>query len=56
MGASVISYARWYYWELPPRLLDDADELAQWAQQAYAIACAAKAKTSRKKKSAKRKR
>ena len=44
------------YWELPPRLLDDADELAQWARQAYAIACAAKAKTSRKKKSAKRKR
>lgn len=42
------------YWQLPPRLLDDADELADWARQAYAIACAAKAKTPRK-KSVKRK-
>lgn len=47
------------YWELPPRLLEEADELAEWARQAQTIACAAKAKTSRKtrkKKSVKRKR
>ena len=26
------------YWRLPDRLYDDADELAQWARQAFAVA------------------
>ena len=38
------------YWELPPRLLEEADELAQWARQAHGIAHAAKAKASSKTK------
>ena len=38
------------YWELPPRLLEEADELAQWARQAHGIAHAAKAKASFKTK------
>lgn len=40
------------YWEVPPRLLEDPDELAEWARTAYGVACAAKKparnKTSRK--------
>ena len=37
------------YWEAPPRLLEDPDELVQWAREAYRIACATNAtKTSRK--------
>lgn len=44
------------YWELPPRLLEEPDELAEWARQALGIAFAAKAKTSRKKRHVKRKR
>lgn len=32
------------YWEVPPRLLDDTDELAKWARRAYEVAIAARAK------------
>ena len=32
------------YLEVPPRLLDDADELAKWARRAYEVAIAAKGK------------
>ncbi len=42
------------YWEVPPRLLDDPEELTAWANAAYRVAHAAKAKTS-KKKAAKKK-
>ena len=35
------------YWEVPDRLLDDAEELAVWARRAHAIALAAKSKASR---------
>ena len=43
------------YWEVPPRLLEEPDELARWATEAHRIACAAKAKTrSSKKPAAKR--
>lgn len=44
------------YWELPPRLLEEPEELAEWARQAHGIACANKSKTTRKKKGVKRKR
>lgn len=47
------------YWELPPRLLEEPEELAEWARQAHGIALAAKSKASRKtrkKKSVTRKR
>ncbi|MHA1517198.1 MAG: TfoX/Sxy family protein [Alphaproteobacteria bacterium] len=30
------------YWEVPPRLLEDPDELADWAREAHRIACAGK--------------
>ena len=30
------------YLEVPPRLLDDSDELAKWARRAYEVAIAAK--------------
>ena len=33
------------YWEVPPRLLEEPDELAIWAREAYEIACAAKKPT-----------
>ena len=33
------------YWEVPPRLLEEPDELADWAREAHRIACAGKAKT-----------
>lgn len=33
------------YWEVPSRLLEEPDELATWAREAYAIACAAKKPT-----------
>ncbi len=36
------------YWEAPPRLLEEPDELAAWAREAYRVACAAKVKPSRK--------
>jgi DNA transformation protein len=42
------------YWELPPRLLEEPDELAEWARAAHRIACATK-KPARKKTSRKRK-
>lgn len=29
------------YWEVPPRLLEEPDELVAWARQAHRIACAA---------------
>jgi DNA transformation protein and related proteins len=31
------------YWEVPPRLLEEPDELAVWAREAHRIACAGKA-------------
>ena len=43
------------YWECPTRLLEEPDELAGWAREAYRIACATKKpsrKTSRKRKGA----
>lgn len=42
------------YWEVPPRLLEDPDELVAWARAALSIACAAK-RPARKKKPARRK-
>ena len=30
------------YWEVPPRLLEEPGELAEWAREAHRIACAAK--------------
>ena len=43
------------YWEVPRRLLEDPDELAEWARTAYGVAYAAKKparnKTSRKRTS-----
>lgn len=30
--------SRMSYWQIPERLYDDPDELAEWAQKAYAIA------------------
>jgi len=36
------------YWEAPPRLLEEPDELAAWAREAYHIACASKTKPPRK--------
>lgn len=41
------------YWEVPPRLLEEPDELAEWARDAHRIACAgkkAKAKIKRKRR------
>lgn len=38
------------YWEVPPRLLEEPDELAEWAREAHRIACANKAKSSRKRR------
>ena len=32
------------YLEVPPRLLDDTDELAKWARRAYEVAIASRAK------------
>ncbi|WP_372930985.1 TfoX/Sxy family protein [Methyloceanibacter sp.] len=43
------------YWEVPPRLLEEPDELAEWAREAHRIACAQKKpsrKSSKKRKSA----
>lgn len=36
------------YWEVPPSLFDDPDELTQWAQTSLAIAVAAKNKKQKK--------
>lgn len=41
------------YWELPPRLLDEPEELAAWANEAHRVARAAKAKAKPKKTKAK---
>jgi len=41
------------YWEVPPRLMEDPDELAEWARIAHRVASAAK-KPSRKKPKTKR--
>jgi DNA transformation protein len=35
------------YLEVPPRLLDDADELAKWARRAYEVAIAARGKNKK---------
>ena len=40
-GGEIMSMS---YFELPPRLLDDPDELATWARRAYEAAIAAKGK------------
>ncbi len=44
------------YWRLPERLYDDADELAQWARRALAVARQAAAAKPAKRKPAKKKR
>jgi DNA transformation protein len=36
------------YWEVPPRLLEEPEELARWAREAHRIAGASKAKPPRK--------
>jgi len=36
------------YFEVPPRLLDEPEELVAWAREARRIACASKAKRPRK--------
>jgi DNA transformation protein len=36
------------YWEVPPRLLEEPDELAEWAREAHRIARAGKTKPSRR--------
>ncbi|MGH6735988.1 MAG: TfoX/Sxy family protein [Methyloceanibacter sp.] len=38
------------YWEAPPRLLEDPDELAEWARTAYRVACASRTKSSGKRR------
>jgi DNA transformation protein len=38
------------YWEVPPRLLEEPEELAAWARQAHSIARASKAKPPRKRR------
>jgi DNA transformation protein len=35
------------YWEVPPRLLEEPDELAEWAREAHRIACAANTKPTK---------
>jgi DNA transformation protein and related proteins len=40
------------YHEVPPRLLEDPDELATWAREAYRIACANKKPRIKKRKAA----
>ena len=37
------------YWEVPERLYDDPDELADWARRAHDIALAAKPKAKKRK-------
>jgi DNA transformation protein len=38
------------YWEVPPRLLEEPQELASWAREAHRIASAAKSKAPRKRR------
>jgi DNA transformation protein and related proteins len=40
------------YWQMPERLYDDPDELAQWARTALAVAQAGQAKKARPKRAA----
>jgi DNA transformation protein and related proteins len=40
------------YLEVPPRLLDDTDELAKWARRAYEVAIAGRAKKMPQRKNA----
>ena len=37
------------YWEVPPRFLEEPDELAEWARKAHRIARVGKAKSSQPK-------
>jgi DNA transformation protein len=41
------------YWQMPERLYDDSDELAQWARTALAVAQAGQAAKARPKRQAK---
>jgi len=43
------------YWEVPPRLLEEPEELAGWAREAHRIACAGKAKSAKLRAKARRK-
>lgn len=36
------------YWRIPERLYDDADEMAEWAHRAFAVAMRADARKSKK--------
>jgi len=36
------------YWEVPPRLLEEPEELAHWAREAHRVACASKVKPPRR--------
>ena len=36
------------YWEVPPRLLEEPEELAAWAREAHRIACASRTAPPRK--------
>ena len=38
------------YWEVPPRLLEEPEELAAWAREAHRIACAGKLTPARRKR------
>jgi len=38
------------YWEVPPRLLEEPQQLASWAREAHRIACAARSKAPRKRR------
>jgi DNA transformation protein len=38
------------YWEVPPRLLEEPDELAGWAREAHRIANPSKTKSPRKRR------
>lgn len=38
------------YWEVPPRLLEEPEELVAWARKAHRIALASKAKSPRKRR------
>ncbi len=38
------------YWEVPPRLLDEPDELASWAREAHRVGRLSKAKSPRQRR------
>ncbi|MEM7191446.1 MAG: TfoX/Sxy family protein [Pseudomonadota bacterium] len=50
-GAKTVALS---YWEVPPRLLEEPDELADWARQAHDIARASKKPPRRTKTARKR--